>query len=427
MVSIPAVATCGGRLLQTVKFKAPDHIASLSSQELQAIFRQMTIAKKLRTNLVVVSFVLCLCAPARAQTLIYSVSYAETRTSFHARYPNGAFRASINEKLAMLRSFRKTEIYSVSMIDGTRSLLFSDEGMNLDIKPTGPVYGTDKALVTGVRREWRTAPTPGAFADPPALYEINLDGSKQFRKLLGVQPNQSPALLNPRATKAVIEAFIDGKYLFFIYELPAWTLLRRWDLSKLTQARCPDCLPLSYGWLASGDRLFFNLVLGDEDLIDPKNHNIPGTYFVSEDGGDLGSISSETGRLQLPGHTQSSVAQRVLVAQLPNGSYLFQEYAAKEGSPGNPETFLVISGPDSKSQSQFPQKRLAGTVHVSPSGKYLAYVEERRLAPNFQPEPHLWGKDLQSGEEKELFIAPAPNPPTSPEPNVLLTVLGWAN
>ena len=387
----------------------------------------MTIAKKLSSNLLVVSFVLCLCSTARAQTLIYSVSYAETRTSFHARYPSGAFRASINEKLAMLRSFRKTEIYGVSMIDGTRSLLFSDEGMNLDIRPTGPVYGTDKAFVTGVEREWRTAPSPGAFANPPALYEISLDGSKQFRKLFETKPNQSPTLLNPRATKAAIEAFVDGKYLFSIYELPAWKLLHRWELTNLTQAHCPDCLPLSYGWLASGDRLFLNLVLGDEDLIDPKNHNAPGTYFVSEDGGDLGSISSETGRLQLPGYIPSSVAQRFLIAQLPNGSYLFQEYAAKKGSPGNPETFLVISSTDSNSQTQFPQKRLAGTYHVSPSGKYLAYVEERRLAPNFQPEPHLWGQDLQSGEEKELFVAPPPNPPTSPEPNVVLTVLGWAN
>src|SRR5438552_4171691 len=131
--------------------------------------------------------------------------------------------------------------------------------------------------------------------------------------------------------------------------------------------------------------------------------------------------------LQLPGYIPSSVAQRFLIAQLPNGSYLFQEYAAKKGSPGNPETFLVISSTDSKSQTQFPQKRLAGTYHVSPSGKYLAYVEERRLAPNFQPEPHLWGQDLQSGEEKELFVAPPPNPPTSLEPNVVLTVLGWSN
>jgi hypothetical protein len=57
----------------------------------------------------------------------------------------------------------------------------------------------------------------------------------------------------------------------------------------------------------------------------------------------------------------------------------------------------------------------------------VAYVEERRLAPNFQPEPHLWGQDLQSGEEKELFVAPPPNPPTSLEPNVVLTVLGWSN
>jgi hypothetical protein len=178
--------------LQTVKVKAPDHIASLSRQELRAIFPSDDNEKKLSTNLVVVSFVLCLCSPAQAQTLIYSVSYAETRTSFHARYPNGAFRASINEKLAMLRSFRKTEIYSVSMIDGTRSLLFSDEGMNLDIKPTGPIYGTDKALVTGVRREWRTAPTPGAFADPPALYEISLDGSSNFANFL--RPSQTSHL-----------------------------------------------------------------------------------------------------------------------------------------------------------------------------------------------------------------------------------------
>jgi hypothetical protein len=262
--------------------------------------------------------------------------------------------------------------------------------------------------VTGVEREWRTAPTPGAFADAPALYEINLDGSKQFRKLFEAQPNQSPALINPRGTKAAIEAFVDGKYLFFIYELPAWKLLHRWELNKLTQAHCPDCLPLSYGWLASGDRLFFDLALGDEDLIDPKNHNIPGTYFVSEDGGDLGSISSETGRLQLSGYIRSSVAERSLIAQLPNGSYLFQEYAAKKGSPGNQETFLVISSPDSKSQTQFPQKRLAGTYHLSPSEMYLAYIEERRLTPNFQTEPHLWGRDLQSGEEKELFVAPSP-------------------
>jgi hypothetical protein len=194
--------------------------------------------------------------------------------------------------------------------------------------------------VTGVEREWRTAPTPGAFADPPALYEINLDGSKQFRKLFEAQPNQLPALINPRGTKAAIEASVDGKYLFFIYELPAWKLLHRWELNKLTQARCPDCLPLSYGWLASGDHLFFNLALGDEDLIDLKNHNIPGTYFVSEDGGDLGSISSETGRLQLSGYIRSSVAERSLIAQLPNGSYLFQEYAAKKGRPEIRRHFL---------------------------------------------------------------------------------------
>jgi len=37
IVSISTVATCGRRL-QAIKVKARDHIASLSSQELQAIF-----------------------------------------------------------------------------------------------------------------------------------------------------------------------------------------------------------------------------------------------------------------------------------------------------------------------------------------------------------------------------------------------------
>ncbi|HEV3254085.1 MAG TPA: hypothetical protein VG033_06740, partial [Candidatus Acidoferrales bacterium] len=80
---------------------------------------------------------LLLCAPARAQTLIYALSYAETPASLKARFPRGVIGATTNDKLAMLRGFRKTEIYSVSMIDGKRSLLFSDEGMNLEIRPVG--------------------------------------------------------------------------------------------------------------------------------------------------------------------------------------------------------------------------------------------------------------------------------------------------
>jgi hypothetical protein len=370
---------------------------------------------------------LLFCAQARAQTLIYSLSYAETRASFHARFPNGAPGAPINERLAMLRGYRKTEIYSVSMIDGKRALLFSDEGMNLDIRPTGPTFGADKALVMGVEREWRTPPTPGVYSEPPAIYEIMLDGSKRFRRLFESRQDQTPALLNRQGRKAVFQASLNGKDVVFIYEVPEWKLLQSWELTKLTQAHCPDCLPMSFGWLADGDHLFFNLDVGDEDGIEPETHNVPGTYIVSEDGIDSGSIPPEIGRLQLPGYMHPGFVHRKLIGQLSNGNYLFEDYAAKKGgSPGNLERYLVISSPDSTQQKQFPQKFGIGFSHLSPSGKYLAYIEERQT-PNYRTGRHLWAKDLQSGEEKELFVVPPPNPPTSPEPNVVLTVVGWAN
>lgn len=387
------------------------------------------IAMKLRMANLLIASSLLLCAQTLAQTLIYSLSYPETRASFNTRFPNGAIGASINERLAMLRNLRKTEIYSVSMSDGKRSLLFSDEGMNFEIRPTGATFGAGKAYVTGVVREWRTTPIPGAYAEPPAIYEIGLDGSRRFHKLFELRPNQGRALLNPAGSKAMFEAFENGQYTVSIYGVPAWNLLHSWDLTKLTQAHCPGCLPVSYGWLEGGDRVFFNLDLTDDDSIEPETHNMPGTYLLSEDGTDLGGIPAEIGQLQLAGYTRQKYVTPYLIGQLPDGDYLFEDHALKNGplpkAPIELESFLVIAGPNLKAKRQFLlQKHGIRSYYLAPSGRYLAYIEDRQI-PNYRTERHLWGKDLQSGEEKELFIAPPPAPPTSPEPNPLLTVLGW--
>ena len=69
--------------------------------------------------------------PAQAQKLVYALSYTYTQAGFHARYPTGALGATQHEKLAMLRGLATSEIYSVSPSDGQRSLLFSDEDMDL--------------------------------------------------------------------------------------------------------------------------------------------------------------------------------------------------------------------------------------------------------------------------------------------------------
>jgi len=380
---------------------------------------------KLSVNLLIASSLL-LCAQARAQTLIYALSYAETPASLHTRFPRGVMGATINDKLAMLRGFRKTEIYSVSMIDGKRSLLFSDEGMNLEIRPTGATLGAGKAYATGVMREWRTTPTPGAYSEPPAMYEVSLDGSNRFRRLVEIQTNQSPALMNPQTKKMVFGDFVsNGKYVISIYDVPTWKLLRNWEL---IQTHCPDCIPVSYGWLADGNRLFFNLDVGGDES---SNHDVPGTYITAEDGTDLGGIPMQVGQLQLPGYDREKHVPPYLIGQLPNGDYLFRDYGLKKGplpkAPTEQESFLVITGPDFKSKKQIPLQRVRlGSFCPSSSGKYLAYVEERQI-PNYRTERHLWCRDLESGTEKEVLVTPPPNPPSFPEPNVSFTILGWVD
>jgi hypothetical protein len=374
-------------------------------------------------------------ASAGAETLVYAVSYAETRASLHARFPHGVLGAPINERLAMLRGFRKTEIYSVSVTDGKRTLLFSDEGTNFEVKPTGPSVGDGKAFVVGVEREWRTAPNPGAYSDPPALYEISLDGSNRFRRLFAVRPNQTSVQLNSSGKKAAFESFEDGKYMVFVYELPDWQLLHSWDLSKLTKAHCPACLPTSFGWLRDGNRLFFNLDLGDDDGDDDASteattdRGAPGTYLTTDDGTDIGRLPARSGHLELPGYIHQESVVTSLIAQLPDGNYLLQDFVLKEGprpkASAEIETFLVYVSREFKPVRHIRLKQLRrGNYFLSSSGRYFAYVEDRQI-PDYRTERHLWGMDLRSGTEKDWFVAPSPNPPASIELNVVLTALGW--
>jgi len=366
------------------------------------------------------------CASVQGQTLIYALSYADTPASLHARFPTGALGASTADKLAMLRRFRKTEIYSYSPANGERKLLYSDEGLNLEIEPTGPIVGSDAAYVVGLIREWRTTPTPGAYADPAALYEIHFDGTQHWRRLAEMQPNQAPAVLNLQGNKAAIESTLKDQYVISIYEVPAWKLLSRWELGQLTRIHCPDCLPMSFGWL-SGDRLFFDLNLGDEDSIDEKHHNVPGVYVVSEMGDDLGGFSAklapgEVGKPSPPG----AAGQRFL-AELASGDYLFEQCRETSRSRGaRPECFLVVSGANSAKERRFPiHPRFPAYTRFAPSGKFIAFVEDR-TTPQYRSERHVWVMDLESGKETEVYVAAPPAPPTALEPNVTVSILGWA-
>jgi hypothetical protein len=383
---------------------------------------------KLSASLLTVSCLL-FCSQARSQSLVYSLTYVETRASFQAHFANVSpfpGRRSDDENLSMLRGTRKTEIYSISAAGGKPALLFSDEGPHLQIMGTGAVASDGKAYIAGLWRERRTIPTPTVTSEE-AIYEISLDGSNHLRKIADAQPNQPPAILNSQCTRAAFEAFKEGKFVVSVYAVPEWKLLHTWDLAKLMQTHCPDCNPLSYGWLADGKRLYIELGLAGDGEEDPSPASKPGTYLLSEDGADLGGISPQTGALQLDGYIHPNFIERHFLAQLSDGSDIFQDYAVKKGGPFSElHPYLIVANSDPKARKQFPLKFALGRVVPSPSGKYLAYIEDRHTT-DYRTELHLWVKDLESGGEKELFAAPPPNPPASPEPNLILNILGWIN
>jgi hypothetical protein len=370
---------------------------------------------------------LFLCAPARAQTLVYSLSYTETQASSRARFANVSPAPGLRseaENIAMLRNTRKNEIFSVSVADGKRSLLFSDEGMHVEIRAWGSVSGAAKAYTTGVWRERRTTPNPGFYSDD-GIYELALDGSNHFRKIADDQKQGRP-VLNPQGTKAALVSWDNDKFAASIYSVPEWKGLATWDFGKLVQTHCPSCTPTSYGWMADGNRLYVSLVVAGEEDADDAKVDHPGTYILSGDGADLGAIPADAVKFQVAGYIHPNFIERQFQGQLADGRYLFLDYGAKQGkSPGQTEPFLVISGNDSKPQKTIALKFPVGG-YLSPSGKYFAYIE-RRTTPDYRSELHLWVKDLDSGEDKELLATPPPNPPTSPEPNVTLFVLGWIN
>ena len=370
---------------------------------------------------------LALCISARAQTLVFALSYADTPASFRARFPYGALRASPSDYAAMSRNLRKTEIYSLNLADGKRTLLFSDEGMTFEIRPTNVALGSGKAFIAGVERGWRTSPSPGVTETPEAIYEITLDGSNHFRRLFETKQDQSPLFLNPQGTRAVFSVNVNGQDVISIYSVPEWKPLHTFELAKILKPHCPACTLSSYGWLADGARLFFDVGIDDDDDDKSGPPNVTGTYIASEEGADLGILSPDVVQLP-PSHNAPPVfVTHHFLGQLPDGAFLFEENLPRTRDAHAPHgQFLVISDANDKVQRQLPETAPIGVGYLSSSGKYVAYVESRRQTPKWQWETHLMVKDLLSGEEKDLLTIPPQNPPSSLEPNVTLHLLGWA-
>ncbi|HKW89423.1 MAG TPA: hypothetical protein VJN21_11780 [Candidatus Acidoferrales bacterium] len=378
-----------------------------------------------------------LCAPwAAAQSLVYMVTTGTTTASFRAKFPNGIFGTTPEQRLAMLRRTDKNQIWSVSMADGKRTLLFSDEGMsNFEIvsatDTSSALLASGKALVRGVERSWRGQPNPGAIETPRGIYEVSLDGTKRFRRLIDAKPNMGPLMLTSDGAKAAVDSLdpASNKYTLDVYSLPQWKLLRTVDLSKAFEAHCPDCLVQSGGWLADGKSLYFDVQPRDEEGEDASPNQVPGNYIISDEGLDAGRIPREAGRVKMAGYERLNSFGASVVAQLANGNYVFCDYALKTNPrpkpPAEYERFLVITDSQFHVLKQFPIGRLRTSGYVlAANGKSIAYVEDR-MTPDYRTECRVWTMDLVTGAAKEVFSTPPPNPPPSPEPSKSVFILGW--
>jgi len=369
---------------------------------------------------------------ARAQSLIYAISFRETAASRQAHPQPPFFRATSAEKLLAVRAHARTDILAVSAINHQSTVLFSDQGPSFEIFPEGDpgmVVRGGKLYAIGVEREWKTGPSPGVFASDPAFYEISLDGSNKFRKLAAVPGEHFSGHLfvHSSGSKLGYATYVNEKYMVFIYDVASGRMLQNWNASGFFRKYCPDCLDQRRGWM-NDDRLFFNLQLGDDDSISETSHNVPGTYLSSEDGKDLGSMPPKTGRAAEVGYTRDESMAPTLLGTGSDGNLYFVDFLRQTGprpkKSQSSTTFLVIADPRSGTQRQIS---LEGRAGKSPfqlwlSATSVAFVEKRLI--QYREENHVWRKSLETGAEEDLLTLPA-NVPGSTEPDKTLYVIGW--
>jgi hypothetical protein len=193
---------------------------------------------------------------AQAADVVFAITYQETATS-RRTHPEkyNIFTATTDQKVEMARGSLKTEIYGISIIDGKQRLLFSDVGPRFEILTPANnslVVAGGKAYVRGQERGWRGAPTPGVYSTPKAIYELSLDGSNKYRKILEVDDGFSSGtfFVNHAGTKLGYLLYQNGKYSLAIYDTATGKLLHVWDANHVFKNHCPDCIEQGVGWLS---------------------------------------------------------------------------------------------------------------------------------------------------------------------------------
>lgn len=243
-------------------------------------------------------------------------------------------------------------------------------------------------------------------SERPTIYELSVDGSNRFRKVLALEDIKDNPLtqvfVNPAGTLLGYVSYGDawpGGPTISVHEARTGRLLRRMNLRKTLL----NTYAMSIGWMPDGNRLYFTLHAASHapEEADRK----VGTYLINADGIGLVRLPPSLFAFPKPqGFTavHSVGAAPDCVGVQSDGTLLMRELYSKGGL----HSFLYLVNPATKSKKPVPLSRSEKIdwFRLSHNGKRVAFMQVESTPP--QPYPILtfdiWVKDLESGAEQRV-------------------------
>jgi hypothetical protein len=300
-----------------------------------------------------------------------------------------------------------TEIYSVDPASGERRLLFSDEDLPIVLLQHlyvfhFPVAGGGRIFAHAADRG-----APGPLLGIGGIYEIATDGIRGYRRVAGVEGDQSlgDLIADPAGARVgYVERTGRREYLFLL-DAGSGRMLRKLDVTGMIL----DCEVSSAGWDPQSGRLYLSAAAGDDDVTSEASRSRAGTYVIDETGDRWTKIASIP---PLPGFHPPEDAR--MIGVLPGGAYVFEttQLAIHPGmGPARFSSAVVSLDPATGRVQEIgfraaggrpPGARLLPTV--SPSGAYLAGATPPGSSTAVSQEIRI--KDLHTGLERELVTLP---------------------
>ncbi len=327
------------------------------------------------------------------------------------------------ESLERYPDIVNTKIYSLNPATKEERLVFSDENTAILLRYKGGMPGYPGEVLAASRKRLfayavdKTLKPGRWYSGKASIYELSIDGSNNFRKVLDVMGEQSLTRIFVTASGNKIGYInpLGSKRFIWIHHTGSGNLANKIEVEPIFL----DCFATNIDWMQDEERLFVSLDTGDEHVTSKESYQRVGTYIIREDGTHLMKLPaiSFPPRKGFGPHP----ATPVFVGETPSGRYLLKGYRFKKGYQGTEaSSFLYLLDPIARFKEEIPLKRSEGLnwFHLSHHGTYLVFIER-----TYQHDvSDLWIKALDSGREERVFSLP-----NHQSKEYYLGVVGWMN